>query len=490
MSFHPRFESTAYRGRVPGLAGFGKMFDLEPHGEGTDAATLQVWLNDLGAAMRDDLDPDTNKPFPNGDHPSLPAGYTYLGQFIDHDLTFEPTRLASQQIEIATLTNFRTPALDLDSLLGFGPTASPHLYASQTPGALATGPVDRQARLPHDLARLSNRTPLIGDPRNDENLAVAQLCLAFIHFYNKVLNELIAGNGQVPDLGPAGGSWAEKAARIVRWHYQWIVLNDFLPRILDTAVLAQVITNGPTLYQPDPLFPFMPVEFAGAAYRLGHSLVRQRYHVNTSFRDQPLDDLFGFTGGGANGPPPLGWALNWNRFFDIDPDTEPNKARKIDPYTAPSLHALNTGAGPIDLAARNLVRGWTWKLPSGQRVAGKIGVASLSPDEILSGPDGQFCKESNQLRAGGFQHSTPLWYYVLKEAQVTQQGERLGPVGSRIVAEVFVALLRGDTDSYMSVQPGWKPTLPTAQPGTFTMADMFRFLPDAVNPNGGDQGPV
>lgn len=481
MSIDPRFEAAGYQGHVPGLSGFGRLFPGPAQGDGVDDALLQSWLVGLGAAMRDDLDPVSGQPFPAGDHPSLPAAYTYLGQFIDHDLTFEPTALASQRIDISTLTNFRTPAFDLDSLLGFGPVANPELYEGRT-GRLASpaGP----GAVPHDLPRLANGIAVIGDPRNDENLAVAQLHTAFITFYNTVLDRRSANDPMVPDLGPTGGSLAEKAARIVRWHYQWIVFTDYLPRIIEPDVLASVMRDGPGIYRPDPLSPFMPVEFAGAAYRFGHSMVRQRYHVNGQFPDRPLDDLFNFTGVQV----PSVWALNWNRFVDLDPTTPRNMARKIDPYTAPKLHDLRTGAGSIDLASRNLVRGWTWGLPSGQHIASKCpGVTALTADEILTGPDGQFCKERAALEIGNFQNDTPLWYYVLKEAQVRHGGTRLGAVGSRIVAEVFVGLLRGDSESYWNVAPDWNPTLPAVGRNSFTLADMFRFLPpDAINPNGVD----
>lgn len=488
MAPNPRFESAGYRGHVPGLAGFGRIFPGRPQGDGVDSVTLRSWLVGLGSAMQDDLDSATGKPFPGGDHPSLPAGYTYLGQFIDHDLTFEPTVLATDPIDIATLTNFRTPAFDLDSVLGSGPTASPWLYEGRT-GRLAApeGP----GLVPHDLPRLPNGVPVIGDPRNDENLAVAQLHTAFITFYNTVFDKLAAGDPAVPDIGPTGGTLAEKAARIVRWHYQWMIFTDFLPAMVDSGTLGNVMNNGPRFYRPDPLTPFMPVEFAGAAYRFGHSMIRERYHVNGHFPDQPLDDLFSFTGGGRSGPPPLNWALNWNRFVDLDPATTPNMARRIDPYTAPQLHNLPTGAGAIDLASRNLLRGWTWQLPSGQQIATAMGVQGLTADEILTGPGGQFCKERAALEVGNFHHDTPLWYYILKEALVRHGGQRLGPVGGGIVAEVFVGILRGDSDSYLNVEPDWRPTLPAIEQNSFTLADLFRFLPvDAINPNGGDTGPA
>lgn len=493
MNDHPLFESASYRGRVPGLAGFGRLFpDARPQGEGVPDATLISWLEALGSAMRDDVDPSTGKPFPAGDHPWLPAGYTYFGQFIDHDLTFEPTVLPAKPIDISLLNNLRTPAFDLDSALGFGPTGSPHLYEARggTRGRLNTP--DGIGGVANDLPRLDTWVAVIGDPRNDENLVVSQFHTAFITFYNTVFDRLAAGDAAVPDIGPEGGSLAEKAARIVRWHYQWMVFRDFLPAMLEAEILEDVMATGPKKYRPDPSAPFMPVEFAGAAFRFGHSMVRQRYHLNGSVGDQDLAEVFGnVPGSGAGSPPSLNWALNWRRFFEIDSAVARNAARKIDPYTAPGLHELPAGSGVIDLATRNLLRGWTWGLPSGQAIAAELGVPALTAAEILTGPDGQFCKERAALEIGGFQHDTPLWYYVLKEAQVRHGGTRLGAVGSSIVADVFVGLLRADSESYFSVDPRWRPTLPSVEPGRFTLPDMFRMLPaSAIDPNGGDVGPL
>ncbi len=474
---------------------FSRMFPfLTPQGDGVDPSTLVGWLTSLGDALKDDVD-GNNMPLPAGDHPTLPAGYTYLGQFIDHDLTLDPTRLPGVVIDISKLTNFRSPALDLDSLLGFGPGVSPILYEPNTPGAqsgrLRTvhSLVGDFISVGHDLPRLRDGTPIIGDHRNDENLLVGQLHTAFITFFNKVFDDL--GAGTITDIGPIGGSTSEKAARIVRWHYQWIVLNDFLPRIIEANVLAKVIAYGPSFYIPDPSSRYMPVEFAGAAYRLGHSMIREQYHFNGRFPRATLVDLFNFSSSGGGVPVPSNWAVNWARLFEIDSGTSVNRARRIDPYSAPTLHRLQNVPAPVSLAVRNLLRGWTWGLPSGQSIAACIGATSLTPSQILMDSSGQRYREASVVEPFNFHNDSPLWYYILKEAQTLHNGELLGPVGSTILAEVFVGLLRADNESYVAASPGWKPTLPSANGGQFTMADLFRYLPvAALNPNGGDTGPL
>ena len=283
----------------------------------------------------------------------------------------------------------------------------------------------------------------------------------------------------------------------MRWHYQWLVLHDFVERLTEPGIVATIRREGRKFYRFRTV-PYMPLEFAGAAYRLGHSMVREVYSYNRIFRPTPptlapatLRLLFQFTslsGGihgelpGADSPTvPSNWVIDWRRFFEFNtppaPGFEVNHSRKLDPFIAPALHRL-PGFLPgreADLAFRNLRRGVLLGLPSGQDVAAlmaaKMGFTPLTTAEIASGPDGGVAASL------GFGTATPLWYYILKEAQVKGSGQRLGPVGARIVAEVFVGLVQGDRDSFMS-DPSWTPTLPSAVPGTFTMTDLLRFVGD------------
>jgi hypothetical protein len=239
----------------------------------------------------------------------------------------------------------------------------------------------------------------------------------------------------------------------------------------------------------------MPLEFAGAVYRLGHSMVREAYSHNRVFRfGQPrlapatLQLLFQFSGlsgdiGGELGPLPSlpsNWVIDWRRFYNFNtpastPTFEFNHSRKIDPFITPTLHTLpGFPAGrEANLAFRNLRRGVMLELPSGQDIADAISaevpMTPMTAAEIASGPDGAVAAQL------GFDEATPLWYYILKEAQVKGNGERMGPVGGRIMAEVFLGLVAGDKSSYLS-QPGWQPTLPAKTPGTFLMTDLLQFV--------------
>jgi hypothetical protein len=474
----------------PGM--FGRMFPKLPPLDVSDAI-----LQELGAAMVD-ADPDDK----TQDNPNIPAGYTYLGQFIDHDITLDLTSLAEKAKDPLGIENFRTPSLDLDALYGLGPDGSPHLYArtgdpkKHGPKFLigkninvAFGGVTGDFR--SDLPRSPEGFALIGDHRNDENLLVAQTHLTFLKFHNKVC-DMLAGSAN-----PPADVFAE-ARRIVTWHYQWIVLFDFVERLTEPGIVDKILHDGRKFYRFKKT-PYMPVEFSAAAYRLGHSMVRQTYSHNRIFQNIGFDLLFGFTGlsgqiigEDAPNPPtgplpvaklPSNWIIDWRRFYDLaTPSGTPgftfNPTRKLNPLLVAELHNLPNGGG--DLAARNLQRGVRLGLPSGQAIAEAMRIKNpLTPDEIAEGDR----EDLSVLRKHGLHKKTPLWYYILREAEVRHNGERLGPVGSTIISEVFVGLIHGDTQSFLWQKKNWKPTLPCAKPGTFTMADLLRFV-DEINPIG------
>ncbi|MFM9965429.1 MAG: peroxidase family protein [Planctomycetaceae bacterium] len=468
---------------------FGRMF---PH-----LAPLQVpdaGLIALGDAMMEGKNGAVGPNDPAGDNASIPAGFTYLGQFIDHDITFDTTGIPEVLVDPQAIHNFRTPKLDLDCLYGLGPAAQPFMYQRADPDKFLIGtnrPTPDQngtniPEKPNDLPRGADGFALIGDPRNDENLIVAQLHLAFLKFHNKVVDKL-------KSEGVLASEVFSQARRLVTWHYQWTVLNDFLRRLIDPAVLDDVLKNGRNFYRFIDE-PFIPAEFSVAAYRLGHSMVREEYDYNRVFNPHPgatargtLDLLFQFTGlSGPNSGPfkmpvPTNWIIDWRRFFQGLPaapgaPTSFNFSRKLDPFAAPALHNLPNVGGEKRLPVRNLLRGSRVGLPSGQAVAAEIGVTALTPAQIAKGPDGAVAK------AHGFDQRTPLWYYVLKKAQVKGKSERLGPVGSRILAEVFVGMLRGDNGSFLAAAPEWMPTLGKTA-GSFSMADLLLFVDD-LNPIG------
>lgn len=471
---------------------FGRMFPTLPP-FAADTTLIRGALAELGAAggpmdPGDDLsDPvtlitDPAKSANNPNNPRITAGFTFLGQFLDHDMTFDPTSSLARQQDPESIRNFRIPALDLDSVYGGGPTAAPQLYdrtvdAGQTtllteeiPGSAAVS-IDGTAR--RDVPRNSQNVAILGDPRNDENLIVSQLHLAVMRFHNRVVCDVKA------DLG-AGHTPQEifaEAQRVVRWHYQWLILHEFLPRTVGQATADEVLAGGPRFFRwrNDP---FIPVEFSVAAYRFGHSQVRPSYRANfgtsaTDVSQQFFALIFHPAAVDPDDPDDLRGGrraarrfIDWQTFFDFaDGRVRPNK--KIDTKLSTVLfNLMGQPAGePTSLATRNLLRNLAMEVPSGQRVAHAMRLPALSPDDLAD------------LRPFHLDKRTPLWFYILREADVAADGEHLGPVGGRIVAEVITGLITGDRQSYLRQDPDWTPTY--GADTSFTMVDLLQAA-DAV----------
>jgi hypothetical protein len=437
---------------------FGRMFRLPPF------APSDERIAEIGALMLENL----SGPAPELDNPDIPAGYTYLGQFIDHDLTFDPASSLERQNDPDALTNFRSPRFDLDCIYGRGPVDDPFLYDKAADGQkLLIGQHDNE----DDLPRNSQNTALIGDPRNDENIFVSQLQLTMLKFHNKVMDLVGTGSG----LRRGSETGFEAAQRIVRWHYQWVVVHDFLRRVVGDELLGEVLDESGPYPRVDRRFykwtndPFMPVEFSVAAYRFGHSMIRGRYKLNTlvgplpTFTADPVgQEPLGHFGGFRILPP--FWTIEWARFFEVDGagKDELQSSRLIDAKLADPLQALppEIGGERPSLIDRNLTRSARLLLPSGQDVAWYMGADVLSDADLA-------------LPGGG---PAPLWYYLLKEAQVQTGGRHLGQVGGRIVAEVFLGLLEKDPSSYLRNEPHWRPSfLPSTVEGDFTMGDLIAF---------------
>jgi hypothetical protein len=440
--------SPSYEGR------FGRLFRKLP-----PAQVEESFLPELAELMRERA---AGWDAPGADA-KIPAGYTYLGQFIDHDVTFDPTSSLQRANDPDALLNFRSPKFDLDSLYGSGPDDDPFLYDQEAGGLkLLVGSVigsDDEDDLPRNVQGRA----LLGDPRNDENIIVSQLHLAFIKAHNQAMDELA---GQFID----DEERLIAAQRTVRWRYQWVVVHDYLKRILDEATYQDMVTEKDGRQDFKLKFykakknPYLPVEFSVAAFRFGHSMARPRYDINSVVRDLPLfaegdpgplGDFRGFR------PLPERWTVDWSLFFDLGGTTQ--RSRKIDTQLADALFRLPGELGEMSsLAFRNLRRGFQFGLPSGQAVAAHIGAAPLSADD---------------LEIGG--REAPLWYYVLKEAEVVHAGERLGPVGSRIVGETLLGLLEADPLSYVNAA-GWPPELAQPDEG-FGMAQFLQWaVPDQV----------
>ena len=465
---------------------FGRLFrSLRPAKFGGTEEENVANLTLLGQKMSASFDPPTDGKDP--EESGIPALYTYLGQFIDHDLTFDPASSLQKQDDPDALTDFRTPAFDLDNIYGRGPDDQPYMYQSDGKtfllGSALTGGDPKATDLPRNSA--SPARALIGDPRNDENTIVSQLQGLFHRFHNRT----VADN---PSLA------FEQIQKLVRFHYQYVVLNDFLSRTVSSDVLEALKTNGRYDQGKLKFFhwknePFMPVEFSVACYRLGHSMVRPGYRLNDAnllpifstpdaVKAGFKDDLTGFRAVVADR------AIDWGRFIDIDTrvydgtDDENKKrlqfAYRIDTSLVNALTNLPAAvaANPSSLPVRNLERGWRLGLPSGQHVARAMGIQPMDDKDILigKGVDNQDPAEppivSIDTIAPVFKNNCPLWTYILAEAmkhqakvqvpvkeKITITTPQLGPVGGRVVAEVFLGLLFGDSHSLLSLDPTWQP---------------------------------
>jgi hypothetical protein len=424
-------------------------------------------LRQLGEQMRE---PDGA----NLDSP-IPAGFTFFGQFIDHDMTFDMTPLGEQEDDPAATENFRSAQLELDSVYLNGPSQDGQLYDPADPAKLKIGSSATHDDLPRDT---DGTTALIGDERNDENLMITQVHLAVLKFHNETVDHLRTQNT------PADRVFAE-AQRLTRWHYQWVVVNDFLRRVIGQTMLDQLIRpqgNGrwkitTKHYKPgNPHRPMMPVEYAAAGFRFGHSMLRAGYRINSSttarlFEATPSEtNLNGFRA------LPAALVVDWSRFFEVPGQNTPQMARKIDALLPSPVFTLPDSVVPPtsdpaarvgSLADRNLLRGKQVGLASGQEAAKALDETPLTNQQLGVFDDPRW------------QGQAPLWYYLLKESELVAQGEHLGPVGGRIVGEVILGLLERDKSSYLhnsNQNPPFKPDAPfTATPGQFTMADFLTF---------------
>jgi hypothetical protein len=310
-----------------------------------------------------------------------------------------------------------------------------------------------------------DREAIIGDPRNDENLIVAQLHVAFLRAHNALID--------------SGHSFAE-ASMLLRQHFQWLVIHDFLKRIADPEIVNETLKRGHNLFYTPPAGElFMPLEFSAAAYRFGHSMVRNVYRYNLNFPQATLGELFRLTAFSGNINPvpgqgfatlPENWIIEWEDFLDGGH----NSARRIDTHLAEPLSELRDFAGnPLPdeamLSVRNLLRGYQLRIPTGQAVAEKLGLQAMTASEIeaaVGEPQAQILSET------GLSTHTPLWYYVLAES-ANHLPDHLGPVGSTVVAEVLIELARWSEDSILG-QGNWEPTLGAA-PGRFSLRDLLRL---------------
>nr|WP_171396184.1 heme peroxidase family protein [Streptomyces asoensis] len=493
---------------------------------------------ELAKAM---TDPERDQP----DQPGVPSGFTYLGQFVDHDLTLDATAVRLEdEITVRQLLQGRSPALDLDSLYGLGPDHrfdrrfyeddGIRLKSGTTQGIPNDPSIVGRPLTGFDLPRQGSgslkserRRALIPDPRNDENLVVAQVHAAFIRFHNRVVADLVG-------KGVSSAVLFESARETVVKHYQWMLRHDFLRRIVDPEIVEDVFGNGRRVFEPSPGeydLPTMPIEFSVAAYRLGHSMVRGRYNWNRIFdRGRgTLELLFQFSGtSGILSPPPAdpadpesgdferlptNWIADFRRLFAFQeavpertdllvPEAQFNLAKRIDTLLVDPLANLPLGSfggrgqakppeAELNLAFRNLTRASMLRLATGQQMVEhfidrKVDVEPLTAADFAQGGGAQL---SAGLAETVAKH-TPLWFYILREAEVRGDGKLTG-VGGRIVAEVFHRAIEGSRHSIVR-DPFWRPFLsPVGERNSqdvFEMTDLllyaFEGRADQLNPLG------
>ncbi len=408
-----------------------------------------------------------------------PAGMTFFGQFVDHDITLDATSALGRRIVPSTIPNVRTPALDLDCVYGNGPEASPHLYgAGDTAHYLVLGTEKNK----FDLARTRNGTALIGDPRNDENAIVGQIQANFIALHNILMTEALNDQSTYEEIkscshmGMSENDWAEfvpergrvfeEVRRFLRFHYQWAVWEELLPAFVDQVCLDEARISD--LFGADAVI--MPVEFTGAAYRFGHATAQPNYQLHTKSGQVSMDKILGF--GARNN------SVAMSLFFDIG-GKKAQRARPVGttlglPLT--NLHFINEAVHLPDigieltlkqsrnLPLRNMIRDrYTYQLASGEAIADWLKTEQGYPTPKVS--------MHKELAKQGFTR-TPLWFYGLQEAEQCGAGKLTG-VGGTIVASVFGRLLRLDKTTYWHAH-GFKPTAKFSDKGGL-LAGMMNY---------------
>jgi hypothetical protein len=496
-------------GKLGGIMDAGDVIDTTPPLEQNDPL-LEEKLRQLSIDLITNSDLSANNP----NNPAMTAGTTFMGQFLDHDMTFDLASKLGVPTDPEDSVNSRTPSLDLDSVYGGGPSGSPSLYerGGRGPKLNIDTPKTDSRLLFEDLPRSSNGTAIIADPRNDENLIIAGLQAAFILFHNNAVDYVMKEDREFRNS--SSDDIFREARRLTRWHYQWMIVHEFLPLFIGQSLVNDILApRGRKFYQPREAF--IPVEFQGAVYRFGHTLVRPSYRANLAGDrlpkpNGPTRPFFGmvFNPAGQGQADPLdlrGGAraprrfIGWQTFFDFGPNfkdpgastpaIKPNKLvdTKIStPLFSLPLAAIASGDPPISLPQRNLLRHITWSLPSGQSIAKELNELRELKVPILSKGD---LSDLKQFGLGLDEH-TPLWFYILREGRIHgTEGRHLGPVGGRIVGEVFIGALQLDSRSYLGADPRWKPTLPDRSgkvTGNFKMIDFLTFA--GVAPDPGQRG--
>lgn len=382
----------------------------------------------------------------------IPAGYTYFGQFIAHDIS----KVSRPDQEVDAFSPY--PSLELDSVYGRGICDLDTSIEPDT-GLFSIGETSSGRLL--DLPRDSEGRAVIADARNDENAIISQFHVQWMKYHNNLVS-------RSEDRSPEARFEFARQATIAT--YQETVLNSFL-RVFTSDLVYEKVVDDKKRFLEYPRTPpdeaVVPLEFAAAAFRFGHSMVVPFYDLNaeTTVTTEKLLRMTGRLGMGEHHRLPDSWVIDWRKFFRIDGATSVNRAFSIDPRIISELKSL--GDNPAHLALRNLSSGNRLGLPSGQALARVVCQTAHEEIEVrvFESIDDFFDAKYfephlKQLeRAVLSEHclyeSTPLWYYLLAEdwmehPQDTGRGQKLGTLGGILVAETLVRLIESSSFSICS----------------------------------------
>lgn len=441
-------------------------------------------LTRLGDAMRETTQSD-------GKFSNITSAYTYFGQFLDHDITFTKVprtppdltdscmlgdpQLAPWDVEVIKrcVKNKRASLLELDSVYsGKPPKDGDKLFKLDRVTHVGGGlPAYRDEfqdvprGKPHSDAA-EDRVAQIGDPRNDQNVLISQLHVAFLRAHNAIVRLKQCS--------------FDEAREALRQHYHWIIVHDYLKRVTADDTVEAVLADPAPLYRPEEGEFFLPLEFTVAAFRFGHSMIRSYYHLNGNYSFRDLRELFTLRALGQHPTLPEKAVIEWEKF--LPGYFNPNAARRLDTHLVnPLRRVLDEKEQPVPcetrLAVLDLKRGYMMRIPTGQAVARKLGLHVMEAEEIEAAVPDEV--QRRVLREAGFLERTPLWFYILAEAandKVGGGGQHLGPVGSRLVAEVLIGLVRRSRPSILDkTGTPWSPWLPRKAAEHFDLADLLRL---------------
>ncbi|MEM6801383.1 MAG: peroxidase family protein [Bacteroidota bacterium] len=377
------------------------------------------------------------------ENPKIPAAYTYFGQFVSHDITLIPKNLTNK----TWIAKDQSPYMDLDSVYGKSSGEATVPFFAEDKDLFLIG---KNTLGEADLPRNTSSQAMIADPRNDMSIMIAQMHLMFLNLHNRLVHTLRENDFK--------GNIFQEARRIASWHYQWVIVHDYLKKLVGEELLYSKISRNhkakarlSLTYLKNKKFYYLPLEFIGAAYRMGHSMIRSHYYLNkipnarnprTGRAESRAIQIFDYSSGyrdlkGNRSLPPY-HSLQWNLFLNFGQAQRPQGSHCIDTYLAgPMRHVQDEAGNEQSMAERNLIRGQDFELPSGQSLAKEMGIEALA-----------------KLHP---KQETPLWYYILQEAELQHQGQQLGLLGGNLILEVFLAKLKQDKSSYLHKTGGWSP---------------------------------